>query len=561
MKICSRKFKKYRIQMLVVLVVMVSANHVIQVLVEDHATEYQKFGDDTRVLGPLTFCQRRSQGGQVTESYDRLTEMNSSRKTMDGQVCQHPQLDPCDPQVLPFDYFVHPVNCSKADDNWVYVDNGTFRISRKSLARYGDITCDYVSVERGETDFDVMEGELIEDIKDGSPITSDFFKVGCKSVSNHRYHNIHVGVAYKESLHSRFRRADPGVVTMGYDVFMFGFDSMSRMAWLRNLPKSREFYTRDLEGMELTGYNIVGDATINNLLPLLTGQSLKDLYSARWDDPYASHVDDFPFIWKSFKSAGYVTAWGEDMAFLGTFQKDIDDEVNDLTMRLVGFNSTPTDHSMRPYFIAAESMYKHFLPYCVGSEPLHIRFLNWFKDVFKMYGRKPKFVFGFHSEFSHKNNNEMKKMDEDLLNFLKYLNTSGILDHTIMILMSDHGTRYEEVRRTPQGKLEERLPYFSFRFPHSFYDKYPKQFLNFKNNLHKLVTPFDVLFQFYQVTFRTSPNDGIYEATVKHLVPSDSLVVSDWQISRINRYGESADCMQQVKPQLRPFCHCTKSGI
>ncbi|XP_059178760.1 uncharacterized protein LOC131957927 [Physella acuta] len=447
---------------------------------------------------------------------------------------------------------------------------------------------------------------------------------------------------------------------MGYGVFMFGFDSMSRMAWLRNLPKSREFYTRDLKGMELTGYNIVGDATVNNLLPLLTGQSLKDLYSARWDDPYASHVDDFPFIWKSFKSAGYVTAWGEDKAYGGTFQ-----------MRLVGFNSTPTDHSMRPYYVAAESMYANFLPYCVGSEPRHIRFLNWFKDVFKMYGRKPKFVFGFHAEFSHDNNNQMKKMDDDLLTYLKYLNTSGYLDHTILILMSDHGARIDQIRGTPQGKLEERLPYFSFRFPPSFKKSFPEEFLNFKNNRPRLVTPFDVyetfhhmlnvrgppvdhsknrgtslfrvipktrtcadvevkphfcscanlkevknesmlnrlsnevvayinnqtnkvrnlcsilslaevinifkytthggtsnqhepdpasLFQFYQVTFRTSPNDGVYEATVKHLVPSDTLVVSDWQISRINRYGDAAACIEQTFPFLRQFCFCKNNG-
>ena len=58
---------------------------------------------------------------------------------------------------------------------------------------------------------------------------------------------------------------------MGVNILMFGFDSVSRMTWMRNLPKSHAYLTQQLGGMVLEGYNIVGDGTPQALLPILTG--------------------------------------------------------------------------------------------------------------------------------------------------------------------------------------------------------------------------------------------------------------------------------------------------
>jgi len=48
------------------------------------------------------------------------------------------------------------------------------------------------------------------------------------------------------------------------------------------------------------------------------------------------------------------------------------------------------------------------------------------------------------------------------------------------------------VRNTQQGKLEERMPFFSFVLPKWFDRKYPKMASNLKNNTKRLVTPFDI---------------------------------------------------------------------
>ena len=34
----------------------------------------------------------------------------------------------------------------------------------------------------------------------------------------------------------------------------------------------------------------------------------------------------------------------------------------------------------------------------------------------------------------------------------------GNLDNTLLILMSDHGARFQNVRKILQGKIEERMP-------------------------------------------------------------------------------------------------------
>lgn len=113
-------------------------------------------------------------------------------------------------------------------------------------------------------------------------------------------------------------------------------------------------------------------------------------------------------------------------------------------------------------------------------------------QFFKVYESKPKFLFGFHGELSHDDYNLVGAVDEDLLQFLKDLNHSNMLNNTIFILMSDHGHRFADIRNTIQGKQEERMPFFSFTFPKWFKTKQPRAYANFMSNLDKLVTPFDL---------------------------------------------------------------------
>jgi hypothetical protein len=58
--------------------------------------------------------------------------------------------------------------------------------------------------------------------------------------------------------------------------------------------------------------------------------------------------------------------------------------------------------------------------------------------------------------------------------------------------MADHGARYGKVRKTVQGKIEERMPMMSIRYPVEFLKKYPNVLTNLKLNKERLTAPFDI---------------------------------------------------------------------
>ncbi len=289
----------------------------------------------------------------------------------------------------------------------------------------------------------MYEGNRIFPVMDKMPLITDFFKIDCRSKDGAIYSNIHSGIAYESSLQMHHAWNPLPRKSLGYNVLMLGFDSVSRMSWLRMLPKSYA-YMIQLGFVVLKGYNIVGDGTPQALLPILTGHKETELPEARRGFANASYVDHFPWVWDDFKKAGYVTQWAEDMQSIGTFQ-----------LRMMGFRKQPVDHYMRVFYLEAERYYSRFRRLCLGSISRHANMLNWVREFFAMYADKPKFSFIFHSEASHNYNNPLGLLDDDLLEFLKYLKTSGVMDNTILMLMSDHGVRVSDLRQFSQGKLEE----------------------------------------------------------------------------------------------------------
>lgn len=272
-------------------------------------------------------------------------------------------------------------------------------------------------------------------------------------------------------------------------------------------------------------------------------------------------------------------------------------------------------------------------------------------------------------------------MDLDIKNTVQFLYDGGYLNNTLFILMGDHGARYYQVRSTVPGKLEERLPYFSFLFPKWFQEKYPEAIKNLRTNAKRLTTPFDMYYTFkeflqfsgtglgndsqrgmslfkevplsrtcekagiaphwcacmswknvsisdpdakqalhvaldtingytanyradcallsidnvtmatkmetrsevlkftnadqnggiyqvnfksknkneqtlYQVTFYTTPGGGHYEVTVTHDLVNKKFLVSEKEISRINKYGNAPHCILNRNRQIRAYCYC-----
>ena len=62
----------------------------------------------------------------------------------------------------------------------------------------------------------------------------------------------------------------------------------------------------------------------------------------------------------------------------------------------------------------------------------------------------------------------------------------------------------------------------------------------------------------YQLQFETSPNKGVYEATVKYHM--GWFIVSKG-VSRANQYGDQPKCVAKQLPHLRKFCFCNNPGV
>ena len=90
----------------------------------------------------------------------------------------------------------------------------------------------------------------------------------------------------------------------------------------------------------LEGYNKIADNTFPNLMAVLTGMNVTQVTSTCFPSN-AKKIDDCPFIWKNYSQRGYLTAYFEDEAELGTFN-----------YAKYGFLNAPTDYYGRPLMIA-----------------------------------------------------------------------------------------------------------------------------------------------------------------------------------------------------------------
>ena len=140
----------------------------------------------------------------------------------------------------------------------------------------------------------------------------------------------------------------------------------------------------------------------------------------------------------------------------------------------------------------AEKTYKANKPMCLRSKSLAKVSMDYVKDLFDTYTETPKLSFSWLSDYSHSSTDILKTADEDLLEFIKELNRKNHLNNTLLILMSDHGARFDKVRQLVQGRYEERLPYLGMLFPKHFQQSFPMLMKNFNNNMKLLTTGYDL---------------------------------------------------------------------
>lgn len=412
------------------------------------------------------------------------------RKPVDKQACVLPQLPLSNPNMLRLLKQLPPVRCT--DEDWVLTKNGRVYISQEAKDRHGAILCEMTYIYMDGNDNTPARGNR-EVLKDGALLEHDSFSVKCKAADGQTNENLHSGIASRKDT---LDKANPdtdihlrGKATSDLSIVIWGLDSMSSLMFQRVLPSVHSYFTGTLGGVLLEGYNIAGDGTPQNWIPILTGEKEFDLPDVRKVEEGSQFVDVYPFIWNEYARKGYITHFAEDDTHSGMWN-----------YRLNGFKAQPTHHYLRPFYLETPKyMAPSFLPfdnrpskYCIGARPRPRLMLDWIKESFDTYKNIPKFFAFFHSELTHEYNNLGQFFEPYLLEFFEYMDSKGHLNNTILIIMSDHGARFSKMRATEQGKLEERMPYFGFRFPEWFTKIYKKEYEAFVENRYRLATPFDI---------------------------------------------------------------------
>ena len=268
------------------------------------------------------------------------------------RACIIPKLDPYDSSIMKFVWDPEPLLCDKVP-SLMFVDaGGLLQLNSSSIPYYdvdiSKLKCEYRICSRHIDDDHVTFSSAVP-FTPPVYIGSDFFSVACMdSHGNPVYERLLTNIALNttQSKKSVLQESDNHL-----SVIMFGLDSVSRSCTIRKLPKTFKFLTETLGAYDFKGHMKVGENTLPNLVPLLTGRRV-------WSDelPITDYAhqpyDSFPFIWNNFSEAGYITIFAEDMPEISTF--------NYLTK---GFIHPPADHYMRPYWIAMADQIRYKLGY------------------------------------------------------------------------------------------------------------------------------------------------------------------------------------------------------
>ncbi len=405
--------------------------------------------------------------------------------------CQIPDVDPFDTTVRHLISRTSPISCN-ATPAMTYIDRDYLRINITALQLYygGDLeNCLYQNILRPEEqlsdDLYKYGNETVWFSKD-IQVKSEYIRVACYSKQTDLiYTNFHAFVLPKPGVEKKcdqryrtfIQEKNPSETL---NLLVIGVDSVSRLNFMRQMPKTRRFLVHDLGAIELKGYNKVADNTYVNLVPMFAGKFVEEL---PWDESSRKPFDEYNFIWKNFSAQGYRTLYAEDAPMIAIFNYAKE-----------GFYKPPTDYYLRPFSLAMEdhgAIWRNNHD-CVGPKLETEVVLDYVHDFMKTFKQKPFYAFSFITRLTHDNINKAGAADQPYFDMFTQLYNEGYFDNTVLLFFSDHGMRFGPIRKLYIGKLEERLPFMFIVFPKWFYKKYPDIAYNLRLNENRLTTPFDI---------------------------------------------------------------------
>ncbi|XP_032229023.2 uncharacterized protein LOC5504802 [Nematostella vectensis] len=298
-------------------------------------------------------------------------------------------------------------------------------------------------------------------------VQEDFWEVISILKNKEENKNFHLSVVEKPGIERRMLNNNAPL-----NIMMMTLDSTSAVHFERMLPKTYDFLSQEFGSYVFKGFSVVGDGTAPYMSAVLTGRPW-DENTKQWSEPDGT-VDRWPFVFKKFEKKGFVTMFSEDFSHLGAFNYFAN-----------GFKEPPSDHFGRPFWLATSGL-------CCGGQPQVRLQFNYLKSFIQAYPGRRKFGYTFLCDIGHRRVNTLSAADLEFLTFLKTAKEENLFNETLLIINSDHGPRFGEIRFTNQGKMEERMPFLSVYIPEWFKKKFPKLAENLQRNTNVIISPYDL---------------------------------------------------------------------
>ncbi|GIY85954.1 uncharacterized protein CDAR_559921 [Caerostris darwini] len=416
-------------------------------------------------------------------------DLNKEEPIIPDQKCQLPRIHPFDQSILNYLTLPKAIVCKERIASLTFIDGeGVLRFNLTAVKSSGyvveNLRCDYKEIIR-KNDFETEYGDPHRIPINGTKLFSDFVYVSCYNFAGLAFYtNVHCHIFPKRD--NLNESTDSEKKDSFYNVLILGVDSLSRLSFIRHLPKTYKFLIKNLNAFVFRGMTKIGDNTFPNLGAILTGKSVFGNELPKIEDPTGTY-DGWPCLWKNFSKSGYATLFAEDRPDIGLFN-----------YFRGGFENLPTDHYMRPFWLVVQTSKLHRLSsnLCFGNIPKHLLQLQYTKDFIVKYSnaKRPFFSFTFFVELSHDYVSQVASADDDLESWLKDLLHSGYLNRTFLFFLSDHGHRFDAMRATLVGRIEERMPFFALVIPETILNSQKTAIDNLRINQGRLTTPYDVHF-------------------------------------------------------------------
>ncbi|XP_072144682.1 uncharacterized protein [Dermacentor andersoni] len=408
--------------------------------------------------------------------------------------------------------------CDESGYLITFADRTTPVLNERVLAsRYNatvaDVTCFYAEILRN-TSSPVPDNTTVvghwRTVEFGRPLRgSEYILLRCDRAGAGTIFSRHSLLARKKR---RPQVLDEGARRERLNVLVLGVDSVSRLATLRHMPLTRRYLARELNAFEFVGYSKVGLASFQNQLPLLTGLS-----SDAIDRLFGKmHYDVLPHLMSVYRKRGFRTLFLEEYPDYGLFTYHAP----------FGFKKVPTDYYPR-------AIMKQFTrPTC--------SVLRYVQDLSSLDGQL-LFAYVWLAELMHGDFNGAGRLDLPLESLLRNLSSSGVLRRTALLVISDHGLRFGETRRTEIGRVEDFTPSFFLALPEHFLRQHPEAAVHLQVNQRRLITAYDV------------------HATLLTLaeLPRFEPMVTDSGISLFRGISPHRTCAEAAVPA--DFCACADS--